>query len=336
MWKRVLVVVGGLAGVFLFGSLAALYLRPVATAPPTAVTVDRSPENVERGRYLFQRHVCVDCHSDVDETRFAYPPKPGGLGKGRTMPEAMGLPGTVSATNLTPDVETGIGNWTDGQVIRGIREGVGHDDRPLFPLMPYTEYASMSDADAQAIVAYLRSLEPVRNPLAPTKINFPVNLLVKSIPKPVGSVPEPNRGDPVAYGQYLTKTMGCQFCHTPVSRGEMDVERLFGGGQEFTLAPGARSVSANISQDPDTGIGKWSEQEFLEKFAQYRDYAVNGSPVVEPSRNTVMPWLALANTEEGDLRAIFAYLKTTKPVKQAVVTHPDAPEEKQLQEKQQK
>ncbi|MEZ5351470.1 MAG: cytochrome c [Bryobacteraceae bacterium] len=336
MWKRVLIVVLGLAGIFVFGALAALYLRPVAVAPPAGLTVDRSLEHVERGRYLFLRHACVDCHSEVDGTRFGYPPIEGGLAKGRVMPAEMGLPGTVVAANLTPDAETGIGNWSDGHLIRAIREGIGHDDRVLFPLMPYTEYAMMSDADVQAIVAYLRSLPPVRNRLPHTEIRFPVNLMIKSMPKPVGSVAEPNREDPLAYGKYLVKTAGCEFCHTPVNKGEFDVGRLYGGGQEFLLALNTRVVSANISPHEQTGIGRWSEQEFLDKFAQYRGYADNGSPVVEPAMNTVMPWLAYSRMEEGDLKAIFAYLKTANPVDQAVVTHPDATEEMKLREKQAK
>jgi mono/diheme cytochrome c family protein len=334
MWKRVLIVALGLAGVFVFGSLAALYLRPVSMAPPSSVTVDRSEENVARGRYLFFRHACVDCHSETDKTRFGFPPKEGGIGKGQRMPEEMGLPGVISAANLTPDKETGIGQWSDGEIIRGIREGIGHDGRVLFPVMPYTEYSVMSDGDVRAIVAYLRSLEPVPNPLPASSIRFPVNLLIKSAPKPVGSVVEPDRGNPVALGRYLAKTTGCESCHTPVERGEFDIERMYGGGQEFTIGKDARVVSANISQDAETGIGNWSEQQFVEKFAQYKPYVENGSPVVEPSQNSVMPWLAYARMEEGDLKAIYAYLKTTRPVRQTVVTHPDAPEEKQLRETQ--
>ncbi len=336
MWKRVLTVVGGLVGIFIFGALAALYLRPVAVAPPAGITVDRGAANVERGRYLFNRHACVDCHSDNDNSRFGFPPKQGGFAIGKQMPPEMKLPGTISAPNLTPDEQTGIGTWSDGQLIRAIREGIGHDDRALFPVMPYPEYAQMSDSDVHAIVAFLRSLPPVRNALPPTSIRFPINLFIKSVPKPVGSVAEPNSQDPVAYGKYLVKTAGCEFCHTPAEKGELDIERIYGGGQEFPLPGNVRVVSANISPHPETGIGRWSEQEFIDKFTQYKPYVENGSPVIEPARNTVMPWLPYANMEEADLKAIFAYLKTVKPVDQAVVTHPDSPEEIQLRDKQTK
>jgi hypothetical protein len=76
----------------------------------------------------------------------------------------MGLPGRITSKNLTSDAKTGLGSWTDGEILRAIREGVSKDGHALFPLMPYPNYRTMSDEDAYAIVAYLRTLKPVRNP----------------------------------------------------------------------------------------------------------------------------------------------------------------------------
>lgn len=334
MWKRVL----GIFALAFFLSVAAiigfLALRPVKKNPAPALTVERTPERIQRGRYLFE-HVngCVDCHSIVDETRFGSPVVPAGYAKGRILPKEWGLPGTIVTPNLTSDSETGAATWTDGQLARAIREGIGHDERVLFPMMPYDNYRYLADEDLHALIAYIRTIPPTRNPLPKTEVSFPVNLLIRTAPQPVGSIPMPDRANPVAYGEYLTNVAGCRFCHTQAKNGELVKGMEFAGGQEFLLAPGARAVSANLTPDPETGTGRWSEKEFLDKFNQYKDYAANGSPKIEPVLNTAMPWLLYTGMETSDLRAIFAYLKSLPARKNAVVTHPDAPEEKRLKQK---
>jgi len=335
MWKKILgsvllllVMAGG-------GGFAYLRLKPVKMRAAADITVERTPERIARGNYLFN-HVtgCVDCHSPVDETRFGYPVVPGSVGKGKIVIPGPGMPGTVVAPNITPDPETGAGRWTDGQLLRAIREGIGHDGRVLFPMMPYTEFRHLSDEDAYSVVAYMRTLPQATSSLPATAVKFPVDLFIKSLPSPVDSVPPANRADPVAYGRYLTTAGGCRFCHSPVENDGSPVKgKEFSGGHEFELSPGARVVTANLTPDRETGIGTWSESDWIEKFAQYKNYAANGSPAVEPNMNTVMPWLAYSNLEPGDLRAIFAYLKTVPAVKNAVVTHPDASEEKRGQDK---
>jgi len=262
----------------------------------------------------------------VDETRFGFPVVEGGLAKGKLIP---GLPGTIPAPNLTSDPETGAGNWSDGQLIRAIREGIGHDERVLFPMMPYTEYGALSDDDVQAIVAYIRVIPPVRNQLPAAKVRFPVNLFIKSVPKVVESVPSVDPSDPVKYGAYLAKVMGCYFCHTPFESNQTVASKPFAGGHEFPLGPNARVRSANLTQDRDTGIGKWTEEQFLAKFAEYKDYAANGPPKIDLEHNTVMPWLADSQLAPADLKAIFAYLRTVPAIPNAVILHPDAPEEKE-------
>jgi len=94
----------------------------------------------------------------------------------------------IVAANITPDRETGIGAWSDGEKIRAIREGIDRDGRVLFPMMPYVNYRRMSDEDVYAIVAYMNSLPAVRNSLPATSIKFPVSLLIKSVPQPAGQV----------------------------------------------------------------------------------------------------------------------------------------------------
>ena len=313
------------------GAFAYLSLRQPDMAPASTRQVDRSPERIARGKYLFEKvSNCAHCHSVQDETLFGMPPKPGTIGGGAEFPKAMEFPGRVVASNLTSDPETGAGRWSDGQLIRAIREGIGHDDRALFPMMPYSEFKAMSDPDVESVVAYIRTLAPIRNSLPRTEIDFPVNLLMKSAPQPLAApVPHPDRSNPVAYGGYLVRISGCEFCHTPVDDHHAPiVDKKFAGGQVFFTGPGIRAVSANITPDPDTGIGTLDEAQFLDKFDQYREYIEKGSKAVPAANNTQMPWLSFAGMERDDLKAIYAFLRTVKPVKNDVVTHPDAPESK--------
>src|SRR5262249_8498264 len=154
----------------------------------------------------------------------------------------------------------------------------------------------------------------------------PVNLFVKSVPKVVESVPSVDRSDAKKYGAYLVKINGCYFCHTPFENNRVVESKPFAGGHIFNLPQNTRVLTANLTSDTETGIGKWTESQFLDKFAEYKDYAANGPPKIDPAHNTVMPWLQLSQTAPEDLKAIFAYLQTVPAIHNAVVLHPDAPE----------
>lgn len=324
MLKKILLSILALATIVIGGGFAFLSLRSPSMAPASAKKVASTPERIERGRYLFATAGCETCHSQLDETRFATPVIEGGYAKGQPVPG----PGKIIAPNLTSDAETGAARFSDGQLIRAIREGIGHDDRVLFPIMPFTEYCNLSDEDVESLVAYIRTIPPVRNPLPKTEVMFPVNLFVKSYPKPVGSVAPLDRADKVTYGRHLTRISGCHFCHTPTKNNVPIEEQAFSGGHPFKLTATARAISPNLTPDAETGLGKWSEQQFLEKFAEYKTYAQNGSPKIEPELNTSMPWISFARYSDDDLRAIYAYLRTVPAITNGVVTHPDAPEEK--------
>ncbi len=236
-----------------------------------------------------------------------------------------GMPGTVVAPNITPDRETGIGTWTDGEKIRAIREGVDNQGRALFPMMPYGSYREMSDEDVESLVAYLNSLPPVRNPLPATALSFPVNLMIKGAPQPAGSVPPPDRADRLKYGKYLATLGGCGGCHTPSNQGTPVPGKEFAGGERFESTMGT-VLSANITPDLETGIGKWDQAFFLKKIAERRDWAVNGAPPLPgPESFTLMPWISLSQMQEEDLTAIYQYLRTLKPVSNYVETHPGQP-----------
>jgi len=295
------------------GAVGYLYLSKPAMAPALDTRAQATPERLARGKYLFNLADCDGCHSQRDFSRFDGPVVEGGRGAGSVFPAAMGLPGLVAPPNITPDRETGIGAWTDGEKIRAIREGVDRDGRALFPMMPYENFRHMADEDVISLVAYLNSLSPVKHSVPKTHLNFPVSLLIKSAPQPAGHVNTRYRRNKVRYGKYLVTIAGCAECHTP----------SFSGGRKFVVAPGVQVVSANISPDLETGIGRWSEQDFLDRIYQYKDYADRGSPRVGPESFTLMPWLNFSQLPREDLQAIYAYLRSRPPVHQAVETHPD-------------
>ena len=324
MIKRILLSILAIVIFVPAGGLAYLYLRKPATATPAEIKVPMTPERIARGKYLFEGlGDCDGCHSQRDFTRVDAPVVPTGRGRGNVLSEIVtGLPGTVVAPNITPDSDTGLGAWTDGEKIRAIREGVGRDGRALFPMMNYQGFRQMSDEDVQSVVAYLNTLAPVRNPLPKTRLDFPVNLLIKSAPLPAGSVPTPHPSDRLKYGEYLVTIGGCGGCHTPAERGAPVQGKEFAGGAKFEAPAYGTVFSANITPDLETGIGKWSEEFFVKKFYDYREYAETGPPkVTGPEQFTVMPWLAFTRLTREDLGAIYTYLRTLKPIRNAVETH---------------
>ena len=162
------------------------FLGPRARAL-TSRTFERTPERQARGEYLATALMgCEDCHSDHDYTQREVPVPPGRAFAGAPFP-GTGLPGRVVAANLTPDPETGLGNWTDDEIARAIREGIGRDGQALFPMMPYPHFRNLSDEDLASVVVFLRSLPPVPNPLPKTDIVFPVRYLIRSAPTPVSA-----------------------------------------------------------------------------------------------------------------------------------------------------
>jgi mono/diheme cytochrome c family protein len=278
--------------------------RPFIGPKKRAVTdlqFERTPERVARGRYLVQGILnCEVCHSPKDWSQHGAPLLADKELSGQVLPLA-GFPGTLVAPNLTPDPETGSAKWTDDQIARAIREGIKHDDRTLFPAMPYQEYRNLSDEDVASVVVFLRSLPPVRNPLPPTKVNFPVKYLVNSAPEPVTHpVPGPPASDLVARGKYLV-SVGCG-CHNVV-------EKLPFGGGEHLVGPWGDVTSANITSDP-SGISYYSEATFIT--------TLRTGYVGARKLNSIMPFGQFKNLSDEDLKAIFAYLRTLQPVKHRV------------------
>ncbi len=308
--------------------LAYLFASYPNVPPPGDVRIAATPEALARGKYL-THHVslCLDCHSERDFDKFSGPLKPGSFGKGgeafdRTVDP--NFPGAVYAKNITP---AGIGSWTDGELLRAVTTGVSRDGTPLFPLMPYPHFGRMSEDDVHAIIAYIRTLKPIENAVPNRSLDFPLNLIVRTIPSPAAFRPRPPATDKVAYGGYMVNAGLCSECHTPIdSQGQPLPGKEFAGGTVFRHPKyGFRIVTANITPDADTGIGSWTEQQFVDKFKGFETPNDSVLSETEQRQNTAMPWTAFAHMTREDLSAIYAYLRTLKPIVNRINKHPDGP-----------
>lgn len=274
--------------------------------PLTAKQFEATPQRLERGRYIATTlsGCTTGCHAPRRLSAEGASLAPGAEGSGQVMP-IPGLPGRVVASNLTPDMQTGAGSWTDDQLARAIREGIGHDGRALFPFMPYGNFRSMSDEDLASVIVYLRSLPPVRNPLPATEIIFPVKYLMRSAPQPMTeAVAAPDPSDRVKYGQYLVTLGSCRDCHTPADKGEAISGMELAGG--FQLEEGElRAVSANLTPDA-SGISYYDEALFIQ--------AMRTGYVKARKLSPLMPVDVYHNLTDDDLKAMFAYLRSLKPV----------------------
>ncbi len=291
--------------------------------PAQDIRVEPTPERIARGRYLFHNVAdCAGCHSPRDPSKFSLIPDPDKIGSGFVFPAELGFPGRIVGANITPDVETGIGAWTDGEKIRAIREGISRDGRALFAFMPFAQFAKLSDEDVYSLVAYVNTLPAVKNALPKTELQFPVSVLARFEPVPVlEPARPPNPNHRVRYGEFLAGVGGCMECHTELKNGKPVPGREFAGGHEFAIGPYVVR-SANLTPDDDSGIGKWSEERFVRQFRDYGSLTYESAPRTVQENFTVMPWFGFSQMKEDDLRAIYAYLRTLEPVYNPVVLHP--------------
>lgn len=299
--------------------LAFLQLGFPKVDPAPELSIEYTPDRIERGAYLANHvTVCMDCHSIRDFSEFSGPPKPKTLGAGGDrFDHSMGLPGVFFAKNITPH---GISDYTDGELFRVITTGVTNDGRPMFPLMPYAYYGKMDPEDIYDIIAYIRSLPTVNSEIPDSEPDFPVNLILRTMPINASPTKKPASSDQVAYGGYLVNASGCVECHTQVNpQGLILQDVKFSGGRSFPFPDGSIVISSNITQDTETGIGNWTEEMFVSRFTQYADSGYVNPKIAPGEFNTIMPWIMYAGMKEADLKAIYAYLKTIDPIKNEVV-----------------
>lgn len=276
----------------LLRSIAILTVAMVA-----AVTSADAETPLERGTYLMRSIVaCGNCHT---------PKGPEGDVPGMELAGMAPLednPGfTANAPNITQDEETGIGNWTDDEIMISIREGRRPDGTIIGPPMPINRYRNLSDNDVRAIVAYLRRVKPIRNEIPKSEYRIP---LPPSYGPPVANVPDVPKSDKVAYGAYLAGPAGhCIECHSPMGERGPDIENQLGaGGFEFH-GPWGVSVSANITP---TGLKDRTDAE-IEKSITH-GIRPDGSRMLPP-----MGYAYYANMTDEDLDAIIAYLRLLPP-----------------------
>lgn len=261
---------------------------------------------LERGTYLMN-HVaaCGNCHTPMGPEG----PQPGMELAGGMPIEFEGM-FLAYAPNITPDPETGIGTWTDAQIVEAIREGKRPDGTIIGPPMPIELYRGLADDDVMALVAYLRSVPAVKNAVPKSRYDIP---LPPAYGPPVGTVAAPDRADLVAYGAYLAGPLAhCIECHTPMGpEGQMDFERRLGAGGFEIPGPWGISVSANITPHAETGIGAWSDAEIEQ--AIRKGVRPDGTLLAPP-----MPYWAYAGMSPEDMAAVVAYLRSLPPIENAV------------------
>lgn len=314
IFKNIIKVILGAIAVFLVSGYIYFSSKYPEIEDAPDVTIERTPERIKRGEYLFNNVAsCVDCHSDRDFSKFSGPLVPGTIGKGgMVLGEEFGLPGTFYAKNITPYA---LGNWTDGEILRAITEGVSKDGTVLFPIMPYLAFRKMDREDIYSIIAYVRTLPSIKNDVPKSKANFPMNFIMKTIPSKSELTPIPNKSNTVEYGKYLIDFASCADCHTPSEKGTPIPGKEFSGGVEIKLPGGIILRPANITPDNETGLGLWTKEQFIKTFKQ-RSSAESINTTVKPDEfQTIMPWWVYGNMTEEDLGAIYDYLRTIPAVK---------------------
>ncbi len=267
--------------------------------PLTDRTFTPTTERLERGRYLAEHLLqCFICHSERDWDRPGAPPVETRKGAGAVLSERGER--RVVAPNITPDRDTGAGKWTDDMLARAIREGIGHDDRPLYWGMWYQSFAFLSDEDLAAVIVYLRSIPAVRNPLPATRL--PPGELAQNaaMPRPIiAPVQGPPAGDRLARGRYLVNVADCGGCHS--SWHSSRNPGLLGGGNYIERGTHA-AFSSNLTRH-ESGV-MYPLDTFI---------AVMRSGKGE-SLSPVMPWTAFRGLSDEDLGAIYEALGTMQPV----------------------
>ncbi|TVR83968.1 MAG: cytochrome C [Saprospirales bacterium] len=278
--------------------------------PPPDIQVEITPERVERGKYLaWHVMMCAECHGKRDFSILTGPPIPGSeFGGGEVFDQSLGLPGSFISPNITP---YGIGHWTDGELFRLITTGVKPDGNPIFPIMPFPNYGKMDKEDIKSVIAYLRTLEPIEKDHPPSRADFPMNFIMRTIPQEAEFNPKPPRNDLIAYGKYLFDAAACGDCHTNFDKGQF-IGPTAGGGREFLFPDGSIVRSPNLTPHI-TGLGKFTKESFVSRFKMYADTSISLPEVGPGDFQTIMPWTMYAGMKTEDLEAIYEYLNSLEP-----------------------
>lgn len=306
-----------LAIVLLLGGAAAYIAAsgiPRYTPKKVELTVDVTPERVARGRRTADM-LCVACHMDADTGKLS----------GHRMPDVPPQFGVAYSANITRDKENGIGAWTDGEIAYLLRTGVKRDGSYAPPWM--VKLPNLADEDLKDIIAFLRSDDPLLEPVAhkppPSEPTFFTKFLCrvafKPLPWPEQPISRPDPGDQVAVGRYLVNAHAqCFGCHSEdfAKVDDLHPEKsggYLGGGNAMPDMSGRKVLTSNITFDESTGIGKWSEDDFVRalRFG------------VRPDRSVLLyPMVPFPELTEPEARAIYTYLRTVPHIQNAVPRPP--------------
>jgi mono/diheme cytochrome c family protein len=276
-------------------------------------TVEGRPDPVdaaliERGAYVVAVAGCATCHTPISA---AGAPDKAKLFAGGFEAPGPGGKGVWRAPNITPDPTTGIGSWTDDQVIAAIQTGARPEGGQLAPIMPYPFYARMTDADVHAVVAFLRAQNPVTHRVPRSQ---GLEMATPTEPAPTAAGGDP-AGDPRGHGEYLVTLMHCAACHTPTEGAHKG--KAFAGGNPFDnpLASGGGTIyAANITADPETGIGTWTEADLMRAVREMK--RPDGDALRGPMTMYHAAWSTLS---DRDARAIAVYLKSVPAVENQIL-----------------
>lgn len=282
-----------------------------------AIKASTDPEVIKRGEYLAHSVAhCSICHAPEAVTMKRQPGERPAMVGGYKW--EMGPMGTLYSRNITPDPETGIGKWTDEELARAIKWGIGRDGKQL-TFMTMTVPA-MADEDVQAIISYMRSTAPVAAKAPPheytivskwlaTKMSPDFRKMLLADVKYAAQTEEPSleRGKYLAHGP-----AACVGCHSPFNLLAFQLEGApFSGSDEAEPDPKDPSMvyrMPNLTPDAETGhIAKWDEEQFVTRFRAGRTRA-----------SSKMPWEAYREMTDSDLRAVFRYLKSLPPTKRYI------------------
>jgi mono/diheme cytochrome c family protein len=262
---------------------------------------------IERGDYLVNTIMaCGNCHSPRDANGRTIADKALSGGLTFTTPAFV-----ATASNITPDPETGLGSWTDAEIKRALIEGIRPDHHhlsgvPLAAIMPANFYKALLPEDLDAIVAYLRSVKRVRNEIADPVYKAPIHR--DPYPDAENGFNKSMFNNPVGRGAYLVTIGHCMECHAAWSRGVSDFKTGLGrGGRSFAEAGLGGVTAANITSDRTAGIGGWSDQEIVRAITH--GVARDGQMLKPP-----MGYFFYAGLKQNDLADIIAYLRTVPPL----------------------
>jgi mono/diheme cytochrome c family protein len=297
----------------LLGAVVALgctgkYIRATSTE-----SVQSTPERIERGAYLVNQAMsCGACHTTRERGALTGGERTDMVLAGNALEQPkLGL--KLWIPNLTSDVETGLGAWSDDEIMRAIRDGVAKDGHFMVPLMPFASYAYVSDEDLRAVVAYLRSMPPVKHArtIAKNQLGFFFQLLVDQgalAHLPARDVPPPARADQdrLKHGEYVMRLGHCWECHSATASGPRDVGEsgFLAGWDEPQELPGVGAVYfRNLTPDPETGLGKYTAAQIERALRTGR--RLDGKPMAVPM-SLFIPHLS--GLTEEDMGALVAYL----------------------------